>query len=258
MYKKLTLKLPIISQTINPINMKKSVVLAVALLMAGGTSVFAQYSATTNNEIASETSTAVQSAAPYSLHTTIALPKHHRAEAWGQGKSVITVGYGFPNLTKTVFKIYQSELDFKLSGFGPMHLKYEYGVSDKIGLGVSIGYVSTKVEWKYDGYDSLGMPATYTEGYKGSSLGILVRMNVHFATGDKIDPYWGVGMGYNNYSFKYYTDEPGAEDLTLKFPIPFGFETTFGCRFYFSDNIGAYAEVGYGKSLAQVGLSAKF
>ncbi|HEU4719647.1 MAG TPA: hypothetical protein VFU15_17505, partial [Bacteroidia bacterium] len=127
-----------------------------------------------------------------------------RDQAFGQGKFVITAGYGFPNLTKAVFKAYESNLGFKVSGFGPMHVKFDYGVTDKLSLGLSIRYLSYKVQWTDEEsittYDSLGNPngtvsKDYTSGYKGSALGIMAHMNLHFATGAKIDPYWGIGIG---------------------------------------------------------------
>ncbi len=193
--------------------------------------------------------------------------KRGRDQAFGQGKSVITVGYGFPSLIKSAFRAYESNLDYKVSGFGPAHLKYEYGVTDKIGLGLSIRYLTYKVQWSDEGtvttYDTLGnptgtTPVTYTSGYKGSSLGIMARMNFHFATGDKFDPYWGFGIGYGSYNFDYFTDDPDGGELSFKFPIPLAFESTVGCRYFFTDNIGAYAELGWGGSYLQAGLAAKF
>lgn len=190
-----------------------------------------------------------------------------RDQAFAQGKSVITIGYGFPNLTKSLFKLYQSYADYQVSGFGPMHVKYEYGVTDKIGLGLSIRYLNYKVQWtdqeSITTYDSIGDPngtvtKNYTSGYKGSRLGIMAHMNIHFATGDKIDPYWGFGIGYGHSKFDYFTDDPLSENLSLTFPIPIAFESTVGCRFYFSDNFGAYLEAGWGASLLQGGIAIKF
>jgi len=40
--------------------------------------------------------------------------------------------------------------------------------------------------------------------------------------------------------------------------MPFGFEFTLGARYFFSNNIGVYAEVGAAKSVMQGGLVAKF
>lgn len=202
-----------------------------------------------------------------SLTTSTSKPfgkKKSGGDAFEEGAMVVTVGYGFPNLTKMIFKLYQNEIGYKVSGFGPAHAKFEYGLSDKIGVGVSMGLVTSKVSWTYEEttYDPVtgyaNGTATYEEGFKGSSFVVLARMNYHFGTTDKLDPYWGFGAGYNANGFKYYNTNPNSiEDIKLA-GLPIGFESTVGMRYYFTDNIGAYMELGWGKSLLQAGLAAKF
>ncbi len=178
------------------------------------------------------------------------------AQAVEEGNSIITVGLGYPNLGKAVFNLYEAETGYHAGGFGPMHIKYEYILSEKFGVGVSLGYVGFDITWQEDAFD--GSNKTYDTGFKGSSIGILARFNYHFATGDKVDPYFGVGAGYNNWSFEYYSDDPDNDgEEILDFPLNVGFETTVGARYYFTDNIGAYAEIGFGKSLLQAGLAIK-
>ncbi|MBL0138904.1 MAG: hypothetical protein IPP86_10295 [Bacteroidetes bacterium] len=41
----------------------------------------------------------------------------------------------------------------------------------------------------------------------------------------------------------------GTYDLSIFNPIPLGFETTVGARYYFTDNIGTYVEAGLVKVL---------
>ena len=40
--------------------------------------------------------------------------------------------------------------------------------------------------------------------------------------------------------------------------IPLGFESTIGLRYLFTDNIGAYMELGWSKSLMQFGVVGRF
>jgi outer membrane protein W len=189
-------------------------------------------------------------------------------DAFGEGKIVISAGYGFPNLGKSLLKAYQNEADYSVGGIGPLHGKFEYGLSDKIGIGVSFNYVSFSASWKHtetnNTYDANGnvtgtTTATYSDKIAVNTMSALLRLNVHFATTDKLDPYWGIGAGYRTRNYKYETNDPtNNSDITLKGAIPFGFETTFGVRYFFTDNIGAYAELGIGKSLLQGGLAVKF
>ena len=179
-------------------------------------------------------------------------------DAFAEGKMIITVGYGFPNVGKSVLKTYESYAGYKVSGFGPLSVKGEYALSDKIGFGLSVNYVSFAATWIEDGTDAAGNTIPYTYTFSRSSVSVLGRMNIHFATSEKLDPYWGVGAGYRTGSYKFTSNDPFYTG-NITFPtIPFGFETTIGLRYYFSDNIGAYVEMGYAKALIQGGLALKF
>jgi opacity protein-like surface antigen len=234
--------------------MKKIYVIAIASMISGG-AIFAQqampqaFAAHTRTVVARESS--IDKAAEASM-------RKKKASAFGQGKSIISIGYGFPNIGKAIFNVYDIYTDFKVTGFGPMHVKYEYGVSDKIGMGVSVNIVSSKVSWIESGYGS-NDSLSYEHRIKSNAYSILARMNIHFATQAKIDPYWGFGLGYSGRKYTYSSDDPNdLQVIALKNLIPIGFESTVGCRFYFTDNIGAYIEAGFSKSIVQGGLVAKF
>jgi opacity protein-like surface antigen len=235
--------------------MKKIYVIAIASMISA--SAFAQqtmpqaFAARTRTVVARESS--IDNAAEASM-------RKKKASAFGQGKSIVSIGYGFPNLGKSFFKTYESYSDYKVTGFGPMHIKYEYGVSDKIGLGLSVNIVTFKVAWTETPWSSADSTASYEHRIKSSAYSALARMNLHFATQAKIDPYWGFGLGYSGRKYTYETDDPNYPDDTFSLTnlIPLGFESTIGCRFYFTDNIGAYIEAGFSKSIVQGGLVAKF
>jgi outer membrane protein W len=177
------------------------------------------------------------------------------AQSFKQGDNVVTLGYGFPNLGKSVLKLSETVTDNKAFGIGPVHLKYEHAVSDKVGLGISAGYVAFGSD--YDDYDSYSN-TTYHYKETVTRLGILARFNYHFANSEKFDPYFGFGAGYNYFNW---TDKPtdgGPEKLDIPNIFPVAFEGSIGARYYFTKSIGAYLEVGFGKSLVQAGLAAKF
>lgn len=185
--------------------------------------------------------------------------KGKQSDAFSEGIIVVTAGYGFPNLGKSVLKAYQGYGGYKVSGVGPLSFKGEYGLSDKIGFGVSINYVSFAASWIENGTDSLGNSTIpYTYKFSRTSVSVLARLNIHFATSEKLDPYWGVGAGYRTGGYKFTSNDPSYTG-SVTFPtIPVGFETTIGVRYYFTDNIGGYVEMGMAKALIQAGLSFKF
>jgi hypothetical protein len=190
-----------------------------------------------------------------------------QAQAFDKGKSIVSVGYGFPNLGASIFKsAYGTEVGYKVTGIGPMFLKYEYGVSEKIGLGIIAGYSGFTIKWQeeYSTYNST--TGTYSTGYynwnlKYTSPSVGVRFNYHFATKDKLDPYFGVGAGWRGGSFSYSTDDPNGTGTVTKVKVlfPVYMPITVGMRYYFTDNIGAYIELGIDKgSVVQGGLALKF
>ena len=146
-----------------------------------------------------------------------------KAQCVAQGNSIFSLGYGFPNLGKSIYKALNTNNDFKVKGIGPLHLKYEYMVSDKVGIGASINFV-----------------------------------NYHFVSNDNLDVYFGVGAGYRGGKTTY-TSVPNDPDFSFdtKIAIPVGMETTLGMRYFFTENIGAYTEIGLGKSLIQFGACFK-
>jgi opacity protein-like surface antigen len=177
------------------------------------------------------------------------------AQSFEQGKSYVSLGYGFGNLSKALVKAAAtaSGTDSKLTSVGPVFAKYEYGVSEKVGLGLNLAYIGVKLS---DDYSSGG--TTYTESISYNSLSVLARVNFHFATGDKIDPYFGIGAGYKTGGWKFKsTDSSYVVPVDLK-GGGIGFETTLGIRYLITDMIGLYAEVGVAKAPVQVGLVAKF
>ena len=173
-----------------------------------------------------------------------------KAQAFETGSNIISAGYGAPNLNKALFKIYEDENDYALKGYGPIHLKYEHAVSDRIGLGLSINHVASSISYKdFYNYD-------YKLNY--SSTKINARVNVHFFSSDAFDAFWGVGVGYGTSTSKWTTNDPDDSNVSFSNPIPIGLESTLGARYFFSENIGLYAEIGFAKSIVQGGLSFKF
>ncbi|MBC8045336.1 MAG: outer membrane beta-barrel protein [Fimbriimonadaceae bacterium] len=172
-----------------------------------------------------------------------------RAQAFEEGNSTISVGYGFPNLVGAIFNAYETYEQYDAKSLGPIFGKYEYAVSDNIGVGLNIGYSQTTVTY---------VLGTYNEEFKYSSLGILARINWHFGDSDNFDPYAGFGLGYRTGNYTFTSDDPNAQEVTLDTPIPFGMEITVGSRYFFTDNFGAYAELGFAKAPFQIGLVGKF
>lgn len=184
------------------------------------------------------------------------MPSITNAQAFEQGKSQISLGYGFLSTTQAFIKTQVNSVDIlgdplylnpDFLALGPIYAKFEYGVSENIGFGVNIAYADAGINYTND----LGESASF----KWWNTSINARVNRHFGSNNKFDPYIGLGMGYKFGKWTSEGDDNAEDDLNAL--IPLGFETTFGARYMFTPNIGLFSEVGIAKGIFQAGLNIK-
>ena len=147
-----------------------------------------------------------------------------------------------------------------------------------IGLGTALGglgkarpAISVSVDhgfWEVGGPGviSLGGYVGNT-GYKYTALGYTAKWNYivagvrgayhynGFTDIPNLDVYGGAMLGYNIVN---YSSEGGGEDLSNSYGSGIGLSGFLGGRWFFGENLGAYAELGYGVSVLAVGLTYKF
>jgi hypothetical protein len=120
-------------------------------------------------------------------------------------------------------------------GFG-IGASFEHGFTENISAGGSFDYLN---------YNYLGVSGS-------SLLYFAVRGSYHagelLKTGDKLDPYIGLGLGYVSWPGIY--SGIGASGIF--------FQGHLGARYWFSDNLGGVAEVGAGAATLKLGVALKF
>lgn len=138
----------------------------------------------------------------------------------------------------------------------PVNASFEYGVADNIGVSLYTGYAKTenvtrrwdgsKYKWKY-GHVFFGARGTY-----------------HLYSTNKINTYAGAELGYSmetSDKFIPVSDpddfgDDAAEELEKDIDaLTFG--VLAGIRYSFTDMMGAYAELGYGVSIFELGLDLR-
>jgi len=155
------------------------------------------------------------------------------------------IGYGF--------------LPYKMS-LPPISASVEY-MLDSIPL--SIGGYFGMTGYKED--------ATKLVSYKASMVGFGAKGSWHFGFGpEKLDPYAGLVLGWLVYNQEVTTTVPEVKaggivitketTTTAKNNLStFLYGINVGARYFFTNNIGAYLELGYSAvSVASVGLAVKF
>jgi opacity protein-like surface antigen len=156
--------------------------------------------------------------------------------------------------------------------------RFEYMLTDKLGLGTDFNYVKSGYSSDYMGYqydefnnqvfDTNGMALLmpYSEKYTAERYRAMGRLNYYFSSNEKVNFYGGLGIGYYgiNRTFTSTPFDPSSSDFLssvdeVLFPFPFSFRLALGAKFYFNRNFGGHVELGsFGGGSIQFGVSAKF
>jgi hypothetical protein len=181
------------------------------------------------------------------------------AQAFEQGNIIITAGYGVPNFGKAILTTVDESVytNYDAKGFGPLHFRAEYAVGDRFGIGLNVNFNTFGAEWNY--VDPSNDVYTYTE--KITAINFIPHFKLHWLEdNDHLDLYSGFGIGYSIFNYSRESNDPNDVFLDdWNSPLAIGVDiTAFGVRYYFTENIGAYVETGYFKSLVQFGVAAKF
>ena len=121
---------------------------------------------------------------------------------------------------------------------------FEVGVHDFISVGAQGDFVS----WNYGWIGSNVRYNFLSIGARGS-----YHYGKHFLTIDNLDLYAGVALGYRIAS--YSGAGSGYVSTYGSGVFPGGFA---GARYYFKENMGVFAEVGYNASPLKAGITFKF
>ncbi|WP_374744526.1 hypothetical protein [Parapedobacter sp. 2B3] len=147
-----------------------------------------------------------------------------------------------------------------------------------IGLGTALGglgkarpAISVSVDhglWDIGGPGVISLGGYLgNTGYKYTDAGYTAKWNYivvgargayhynGFTDLPNLDVYGGAMLAYNIVKYK---TEGGGADLSNNYGSGIGLSGFLGGRWFFTDNIGAYAELGYGVSVLAVGVTFKF
>jgi hypothetical protein len=125
----------------------------------------------------------------------------------------------------------------------PFSVVYEQGISDRISVGGYFGYTSA-----HETYADIDI------NYNYSILGL--RGSYHFSLTDKLDTYAGLMLGYIVASVDYDSDNPYLKDYNPS-ASGVGWSAHLGARYPVSKKLSAFAELGYGISVLNLGASIK-
>lgn len=147
-------------------------------------------------------------------------------------------------------KLFNAGIGLGYSYFGggvPLIASLEFAVNDVITVGPYFGYTS------YGGYRGFG------SNYRYTSIDIGVRGSYHFSelfqiSNEKVDVYGGAALGYSITGSNYDYGQFGVDD---PYPNRVQFGLHAGTRYFFSERIAGFGELGFGLATLALGLTFK-
>jgi len=189
------------------------------------------------------------------------------AQALEPGNVVFDVYYGFPNLYKAVFRAGYAnsgqEQGLTISGIGPVGIRGEYMLADKVGLGIDIGFNNTKLSYTenylvYNSNTGNYDTRTYQYDFSTKKIGVMATFNYHFIDNDVVDFYGVFGVGYGNRSYTFSSTDPYYLEQSVSGLIPVAARIGVGVRYFLTDNLGLNIAAGFGQGgILNAGLSVK-
>lgn len=138
-----------------------------------------------------------------------------------------------------------------------LNVSYEYALIEAgpglLGIGGCLSYQGSNFEHS-DGF------GTYKQSWNTTFFALRGTWHPEMLIGEKYDVYGALQIGYYNYHYKFtgtgLYDDAGEYSSDLDNSIGLGL--VVGGRYFFTKNIGAFAELGYDIAYFKIGLSAKF
>lgn len=179
--------------------------------------------------------------------------KRGKVVAFKAGQMDFGLGGGLlvtENYSKSDYSIYGTT---ETKGGFPFGLRAEYAATDFLGIGMYFGMYKDEVTIT----DVTAPDNIY--GYEHKYTQICLRPAFHVPLGlPKLDPYVAIPFGLN----KVKAEPTGSGFNYVQEPLKSGFAWAIhgGANLYFSNNIGAFVEGGYGMGLPKInfGVVIKF
>lgn len=189
------------------------------------------------------------------------------AQAVEQGSVIIDGFYGWPNLTTGILQSFYADGTFtenvKVGSIGPLGGRFEYLLSDNLGIGVDFIYAMSSVSWtedieEYNWDNDTYYTTTYNYEVSNQRIRIVPNLKYHFSQSDNVDFYGVFGIGYKSSTLNFTSDDLDWNHSVGISLSPVAFRMAVGTRFFFTPNIGMNMELGIGSALATGGISVKF
>ena len=185
-------------------------------------------------------------------------------KCFDEGSHIVNLGFGFGRTYHSVYKV----AGYKAGSTPAISLSYEQAWPKKLGpgflgVGAYLGHQYSFYRYDYTRWDNNNNGwNTYYSHHKWNYFMLAARAAYHWdvLNSKNAEVYGGIIAGLRFQIHDYATNDPDKKD-------PYSYNESFiypawsvfaGARWYFSKNVGLFAEVGYGISYLTGGFSFKF
>ncbi|MBS1628395.1 MAG: outer membrane beta-barrel protein [Bacteroidetes bacterium] len=163
----------------------------------------------------------------------------------------ISLGYGFPNLDKSLLGDFYNYYKGTATQTGPVmgSIDYQYSKYNSIGIIGTYGKASVS-------YNSYSSSSTAFTG-NIESWSIMLNLMNYMPGSEKVKPYLRTAIGINSGTVNYLYSN-GTPAFTSNSPSELAYQVGLGVKFGLSKQSSFFIEAGYGKYILAAGLSFKF
>jgi hypothetical protein len=185
------------------------------------------------------------------LVSTVSFGQDQEIEQHFKKKNVlVSIAYGLPSSIRMYLNRQESNRELTARGFGPMMLQVEYAITNKLSIGINGFYGYSDVSWIQDARNpATGLQEPYRHGAEVWEAGVNLRANYYFYKKKNWNLYGGLGAGRGHAEVETYSFAP-KERIYIhhEFPTAWTFEGTAGARYFATQEIALFAEIGIGQS----------
>ena len=185
-------------------------------------------------------------------------------KCFDENSHVINIGVGFGS---RAYRTLYSGGAYSYGRTPAFSITYEQPWKKKLGpgylgIGAYFGFQNEHFKYDYAYYNNSFVLNNYYYKHSWNHFMVAARGVYHWdvLNSKNAEVYAGVIIGMRFQTHSYETNDPGNKDpfsYSQSFAYP-AYSVFAGARWYFAKNFGLFAEVGYGISYANVGMSIKF
>ena len=175
-----------------------------------------------------------------------------------RGSVIPSVAFGFIDAYRNNYSLPSGFAKNNTSGFVPVYIKLEYGLTANIGLAATLCYDAFNYNFSQQYVGSNGPFLRYrTDAFRDFSSGLAAFYHLgNVIRVKRLDPFAGIGLSINNLRYNAY---PQGDSLAIRTDHTTDLYVKVGARYFISRKFSLYGDAGYDNhTIFSFGFSCRF